>query len=215
MKLFRVAGAIAALAVSMALAAPASATVWLLNMTDAQSGLTSPYGQVEVTEGVNALNFTVTLFDGLKFTDTGQGHSAFTFSLAGAPVVGFSGPAGFSFFRSPDMVQNSPFAYFDYAVTCSDTCRPSDGGLAGPLSFTITGTGLTLASLATATGTFAGQTVLFAADTISQTGVTGAIGGGPLAGGVPEPATWAMMILGFAMVGTGLRLRRRSEATPA
>jgi hypothetical protein len=30
-------------------------------------------------------------------------------------------------------------------------------------------------------------------------------------GGVPEPATWAMMILGFGMVGMGLRLRRREE----
>ena len=27
--------------------------------------------------------------------------------------------------------------------------------------------------------------------------------------GVPEPATWGMMILGFGMVGAGLRLRRR------
>jgi hypothetical protein len=37
-------------------------------------------------------------------------------------------------------------------------------------------------------------------------------GGGQV---VPEPATWAMMILGFAMVGFGLRMRRRTEATPA
>ena len=141
MKLFKIAGAFAALAVSMAVAAPANATIWLLNLTDAQSALPAPYGQVEVTQGVNALNFTVTLFDGLKFTDTGMAHSAFTFSLAGAPVVGYSGPAGFTFIRNPDMVQNSPFAFFDYAVTCSDTCRPSDGGYAGPLSFTITGAG--------------------------------------------------------------------------
>jgi hypothetical protein len=32
-----------------------------------------------------------------------------------------------------------------------------------------------------------------------------------VAGAVPEPATWAMMILGFGMVGAGLRLRRRRE----
>ena len=37
-----------------------------------------------------------------------------------------------------------------------------------------------------------------------------------VAGAVPEPATWAMMILGFGMVGAGLRLRRRREDfTPA
>jgi hypothetical protein len=33
--------------------------------------------------------------------------------------------------------------------------------------------------------------------------------------GVPEPATWAMMILGFGMVGAGLRLRRRDELARA
>ena len=29
-------------------------------------------------------------------------------------------------------------------------------------------------------------------------------------GGVPEPASWAMMIVGFGMIGGGLRLRRKS-----
>jgi hypothetical protein len=33
-----------------------------------------------------------------------------------------------------------------------------------------------------------------------------------VAAAVPEPATWAMMILGMAMVGAGLRLRRRTSA---
>lgn len=31
----------------------------------------------------------------------------------------------------------------------------------------------------------------------------------PVAGGVPEPATWALMILGFGMAGVGMRARRR------
>lgn len=34
-------------------------------------------------------------------------------------------------------------------------------------------------------------------------------------GAVPEPATWAMLIFGFGLVGAGLRLRRRPEFTPA
>lgn len=33
---------------------------------------------------------------------------------------------------------------------------------------------------------------------------------GPIAAGVPEPATWAMLILGFGAVGTAIRSRRRS-----
>jgi len=33
------------------------------------------------------------------------------------------------------------------------------------------------------------------------------------AGGVPEPATWAMMLLGVGMIGGGLRVSRRKDAT--
>jgi hypothetical protein len=33
---------------------------------------------------------------------------------------------------------------------------------------------------------------------------------GDIAGGVPEPATWAMLLLGLGMIGTGMR-RRRSD----
>jgi hypothetical protein len=32
--------------------------------------------------------------------------------------------------------------------------------------------------------------------------------GNAAGGGVPEPATWAMMILGFGMIGAALRRRR-------
>jgi PEP-CTERM motif len=35
---------------------------------------------------------------------------------------------------------------------------------------------------------------------------------GAVGGAVPEPATWAMMLLGFGLVGTSLRLRRVSSA---
>jgi hypothetical protein len=47
----------------------------------------------------------------------------------------------------------------------------------------------------------------------TQIGTNGGIShvsffGGP-GGAVPEPATWAMLILGFGMVGAGMRMRRR------
>jgi hypothetical protein len=39
--------------------------------------------------------------------------------------------------------------------------------------------------------------------------------GGGAGGGVPEPATWAMMIAGFGMIGAALRRRRQSAPTSA
>jgi hypothetical protein len=205
MKLFNVVGALAALAVSFAAAAPAHAVDYLLNLTDSQAG-PGPYGQVSVIEAGGGLQFTVTLFNGLKFTDTGS-HFAFSFSLTGAPAITLTPLAGFTLVTNSDGIANSPFGAFDYGLACS-ICDPNTGGLAGPLVFTVTGAGATLANIASATNTFNGQLVLFAADAISPTGVTGTVGGG---GPVPEPATWAMMILGFGMIGVGLRMRRRED----
>lgn len=36
-----------------------------------------------------------------------------------------------------------------------------------------------------------------------------------LAGGVPEPSTWAMLILGFGVVGSAARVRRRASLSTA
>ena len=35
---------------------------------------------------------------------------------------------------------------------------------------------------------------------------------GPVAGGVPEPSTWAMMLLGFGAIGASMRYRRRKAS---
>ena len=51
---------------------------------------------------------------------------------------------------------------------------------------------------------------LYLLDDVSVTGPTAAIPEGP-GRGVPEPATWAMMLLGFGVLGATLRQRR---ATP-
>lgn len=46
--------------------------------------------------------------------------------------------------------------------------------------------------------------------TSSTSGITtSAIGAAAVEGGVPEPSTWAMMLLGFGAVGFGLRQRKR------
>ena len=42
-----------------------------------------------------------------------------------------------------------------------------------------------------------------------RTTITGYVSSLPLGGAVPEPATWAMLIAGFGLVGTSLRRRAR------
>jgi hypothetical protein len=43
-------------------------------------------------------------------------------------------------------------------------------------------------------------------------GLDKALGGGAPVGGVPEPATWAMMLVGFGAAGAALRRRRIAVA---
>jgi len=47
--------------------------------------------------------------------------------------------------------------------------------------------------------------------TVASTSLVGALNSRDANGGVPEPATWAMMITGFGLVGGVLRSRRRSS----
>lgn len=103
-----------------------------------------------------------------------------------------------------------------------DLLTPITAGFYGPMGNSLSKIGETALS-GTRKGTvlfdlsqFAGQTVdlrfQFQADYFANGAgilldnviVTGA----PVGGAVPEPATWAMMILGFAGVGAGLRRRR-------
>ncbi len=48
---------------------------------------------------------------------------------------------------------------------------------------------------------------------LSLAGGTIGSGGGGTGGAVPEPASWAMLIVGFGMIGAGLRHRRRIAVT--
>lgn len=53
------------------------------------------------------------------------------------------------------------------------------------------------------------------AATVASTSLVGALNSAPVGGAVPEPATWAMMILGFGAIGGMLRRSRRREVAMA
>ena len=49
---------------------------------------------------------------------------------------------------------------------------------------------------------------------LSRQGYSNAIGVLSVPTGVPEPSTWAMMLIGFGAIGFGMRRQRRSAALP-
>ena len=118
---------------------------------------------------------------------------------------------------------------FDYRIAVTDSVNPKDYyGAPLHLIFTLSGLGLNAASFTSQSETPSGGTatnVFFGAD-LRQTLATGAVitgpagatecftrecGGGGGQGGVPEPATWAMMILGRPRLRPGpFSLERRA-----
>lgn len=205
MKLLKVGAALAGLALAFA-ASAANAIIYDLNQNNIGGGVTK-YGEVNVTQNGLGLNFVVTLIPGVTF-HTGGSHTSFAFDLVGTPSVTFSNVtglgAGFTT-GGPGSFPNSPFGAFEYGLNCN--CgQGNDPPVPGPLSFTIMPTnGVTLLTLEAGTDGIMGAADLQAA---GIGGATGAIGWGGTTS-VPEPATWAMLIMGFGMVGAGMRMRRR------
>ncbi|HET9160402.1 MAG TPA: PEPxxWA-CTERM sorting domain-containing protein [Caulobacteraceae bacterium] len=214
MKYLKFAGALAALAMAAG-ATAASATTYHLNIDGSSTGLggDGDYGTVDVTStGTGDLLFVFHLDTGINFINTG-GHTSFAFSLDGdsGQTITFSGVTSGWTFSGPGSFVDPAIAppsgpTFEYGGEC-DTCGHD-------LTFTVVGSGST--QLVLSGITYNGQTVLGAADLVNTAnGNTGAVGFGGGTPGVPEPATWAMLIVGMGMVGAGMRMRRRSALTPA
>jgi hypothetical protein len=212
MKMAKAAGALAALALSFVGASAAEAAVYNLTANGSAIGGLSSYGTVTVNQNANGvgLDFTVQLASGVFF-HTGGNHTSFAFDLSpGAPAVTFSNVTGFGVgwtAGGPSSFPDSPFGNFEYGLNC-DCGQGNDPDVPGPLTFTVNPTnGTTVLSLA---GHGSEPTIFAAADlrNTNARGSTGAVGA-VLVPGVPEPATWAMMILGMGMVGGALRMRRR------
>jgi hypothetical protein len=199
MKTLKFAGALAALTLTAGLATAASADTYNLNVSAAfPNGVT--YGVVTTAQSGSNVDVTVTLSDGFHFVKTGN-HDTFTFN-SDDPTMSVSDISSIS----PDTVSaftpggNPAFGDFTMGLECGSCGNGGAGQLGDTLSFTVLNT-----TLANFVNNDAGY--IFSADIIGGK-ITGAVGNGATPG-VPEPATWAMMILGMGMVGAGMRMRRR------
>lgn len=213
--------AIAALATTAFIATPASATITI--GVSVNGGAIST---VATDGGSGSANYNAT-----------TGGYFYNVGATGSPLLAMP-----SFITQSINIQNAggANAIIDVFVTQSDLTAFNSGLLSTFTSNTISGVSATLRSYFSSTnqlftgallqsatftnpGVFSGQNLVNAPGLFSETvRYTLTFTGGPQSNfngtanlqAVPEPATWAMMLVGFGAMGVAMR-RRRSTATLA
>jgi hypothetical protein len=200
-------------------AAPSQAAVYTSNLDIFASNANiapanTVLGVVTITDLLGGgVSVNVALQNGGEFVNTG-GHTTFAFNLNPTSsltnISQISGlTTGFTFQTPvPGSYADPAFGPFNYGIECTSGCpnggtNPPVPPSSGPLNFNISG--VTTADFTAVNG------FVFAADLIGPSGGTGAVAGDPLIASVPEPSTWAMMILGF--LGVGFLAYRRKNGT--
>lgn len=184
-----------------ALASQANAAVYIgnLNVISASSIGSGTLGTVTVTDIAGGVTVDVALIAGINFVNTGGPHTPFTYNLNATPTsITFTNPAIFS---GAGTSSATPYGSFNRGVDMVGG-NGAPGSQHGPLDFTILG-------ITTANFTANSLGYFFGSDLIRlSNGATGSVAAGTFVmTAVPEPSTWAMMILGF--FGVGFMAHRR------
>jgi hypothetical protein len=183
-------------------------------------GTATQFGTVTLTQSGTSVNFDVVLNSGNLFVETGAGgDSLFLFNdtLAGSTITNitstFNGATvaiagGLSGLTNQSPIHADGTGDFTAQVFCTtaSSCNGASGVDINDLHFTVTNATLVQLETANALGN------IFVTDILcGQPGCTGLTGPVDVhVGAVPEPSTWAMMILGFVGVGF-MAYRRRGQ----
>jgi PEP-CTERM motif len=185
-------------------------------------------------------NYTYPGIDIGTIPEIGATQGGWTFD--GAAIVGATGASAWYGGSAPDGQDGDQFAALQGLSTISQTFtmvgstldlswlaagRPNMGCCNGDQSYEVTLNGSLLASFSTFSGeTFtaqgltvggltSGQSYTLTFQGAANSDETAFIDQVSATGGVPEPAAWALMILGFGGAGAALRGRRRALAAAA
>jgi hypothetical protein len=148
------------------------------------------------------------------FDDGGTFFGAFQVDTSTDTIIDWnvttSGPFGANYAPGAVASGGGPFPTFNDAVDSGSGPSFSQSYFFFNNSFDLTNIPLGgPGSVAHLAGGEAGYIYIFGPFPSFSRTVTGGQAVGLLAGGVPEPATWLMMILGAGLAGTKLRQRRR------
>jgi len=202
----------------------ANAATYFLNFDNCNGtcGQTS-YGQINVSgETTGTLTIDIELNANTIFMQSGQNPHAdvwFDTNTHTVDVEGLAAPFSANGSHTAGSIQpnGASLGSFDYDIMRASSGNPATAaGGQHSLTFTLSGPS-SLALEYTAVGS---NNLFFVVDVASFHPDGGALIntgriGATIQGGVPEPASWALMILGFGGVGAALRSRRRPALAAA
>jgi hypothetical protein len=232
----RTLAAVAALALGAAIGGGAAQAATYYLAVDGCSGAggclgsNTQVGTVNVTASGGVLSFDISLDNGAVFNSAGNSsqHNAFVFDLnpGGATVTNLT---DFNFttvnssnvtVTTTDFAQETggPFSDAPFGNAWNNAIAyvgsAHQGGAENNFSFQVKDdlNNLSL-SMLTFGATYNGSHIMFASDVYANgnTGNVGAYAGG----GIPEPATWGLMIMGVACIGAAMRQQRAKALAAA